>query len=352
VSLADVADRVPLPPQPESVPWPTDEWPRAAADPAIDALVAAMFDDEDRYGTTYAVMVVRGGEVIAERYGNAIPHWDDPDEPVGASTLLLSWSMAKSILHAAVGLLVGDGVLTLDAPAGVPRWEADPDDPRRAITLDHLLCMRDGLDFAEDYVDAGRSDVIEMLFGAGQHDVEAFAVDRSPAHAPGTRFNYSSGTSNIVSGVVARAVGRGADYERFLRERLFDPIGMRSATPRFDDAGTFIASSYVYACAADYARFGLLYLRDGCWDGTRLLPEGWVDHGRLARSVDEDGALYGAHWWVVRDDVGSFRASGYEGQSILICPTFDLIAVRLGRSTEEQSPALIDWRAAVVDACR
>ena len=128
---------------------------------------------------------------------------------------------------------------------------------------------------------------------------------------------------------------------------------MRSATPKLDDAGTFIGSSYVYATARDFARFGTLYLRDGVWDGHRVVPEGWVDHGRRARSFDEaDKRWHGAHWWVVGDDLGSFWASGYEGQSILVCPGLDLVVVRLGNSNAAMYPALFHWRVAVVDAFR
>jgi CubicO group peptidase (beta-lactamase class C family) len=196
------------------------------------------------------------------------------------------------------------------------------------------------------------SDVIEMLFGSGKDDVAAYAEARTLRHPPGSQFNYSSGTSNIVSAIAARAAGSGPALVDLLRTRIFDPIGMLSADPRQDAAGTFIGSSYVYATARDYARFGLLYLRDGTWDGVRLLPERWVDHGRRQRSVDEEGNGYGAHWWVVDDDMGSFRASGYEGQSILISPGLDLLAVRLGHSTAEMYPALGDWRARLVDAFR
>jgi CubicO group peptidase (beta-lactamase class C family) len=316
----------------------------------LEPPLRAAFDDGGPLATTFAVVIVHRGRVVAERYGGAVPHWDGPDVPVDVTTPLLSWSMAKSMLHAVVGMLLGDGRLGLDAPAGVPVWSA-PGDPRGAITLDHLLQMRDGLDFAEDYEDAPASDVIEMLFGRGQHDVAAFAADRRLAAPPGTRFNYSSGTSNIVSGIVARTVGPAAAYEQFLRERLFDPIGAASARATFDAAGTWVASSYVHATARDFARFGLLYLRDGVWDGRRLLPDGWVDHGRLARSVDPtDGSLYGAHWWVVGDDHGSFWASGYEGQSILVCPALDLIVVRLGRTPEALTDPLREWRSDVVDA--
>ena len=153
--------------------------------------------------------------------------------------------MAKSVLHALVGMLVAEDRLELDAPADVPMWRGD-DDPRRHITLDQLLAMRDGLDFVENYVDAGRSDVIEMLFGSGKDDVAHFAADRPLVAPPGERFNYSSGTSNVVSGIVARAVGAGQPYEDFLQTRLFDAISMRSARATFDPAGTFIASSFVY----------------------------------------------------------------------------------------------------------
>ena len=132
---------------------------------------------------------------------------------------------------------------------------------------------------------------------------------------------------------------------------LFAPLGMHSARPEFDAAGTWVASSYVRASARDFARFGLLYLRDGVWDGTRLLPEGWVDYGRTIESVDPIDGPYGAHWWGVDDDtLGTFRASGYEGQSITICPTLDLIVVRLGKTAAEHYPDLTRWRADMVSA--
>jgi CubicO group peptidase (beta-lactamase class C family) len=343
---------VPLPPQPDGVPWPGDEWPEGdpPAGVELDGLLDRVCDDHGPLAQTYAVVVVHRGAVVAERYQGQLEHFDRPPDPVTAQTRLLSWSMAKSMLHAAVGVLVGEGRLDLDAPADVPEW-AGPDDPRRAVTLRTLLAMRDGLDFVEDYVDERVSDVIEMLFGAGQPDMAHFAADRPLAAAPGERFNYSSGTSNIISAIVARVVGSGSSYERFLRERLFDPIGMRSATPEFDAAGTWVASSYVRATARDFARFGLLYQRDGMWDGRPVLPEGWVDYGRTIESVDPVDGPYGAHWWGVEGDaLGTFRASGYEGQSITICPMLDLVVVRLGKTSAEHYPDLTAWRADMVAA--
>jgi CubicO group peptidase (beta-lactamase class C family) len=341
-----------LPAQPAGTPWPTTEWPEGPPPPGVDldGLLDEACDDSGPLSTTYAVVVVHRGRLVAERYHGALPHFDRPPDPVTPETRLLSWSMAKSMLHAVVGLLVGEGRVDLDTPAGVPEW-SDPADPRHAITLRHLLAMRDGLDFVEDYVDERVSDVIEMLFGTGADDMAHFAADRPLAAPPGTRFNYSSGTSNIISSVVARLVGHGARYEQFLGTRLFAPLGMHSAEPELDPTGTWVASSYVRATARDFARFGLLYLRDGLWDGVRLLPSGWVDYGRTMASVDPEDGPYGAHWWGVADDErGTFRASGYEGQSITLCPTNDLVVVRLGQTPAAHYPDLTRWRAAVVAA--
>lgn len=348
-----MSDLVALPSQPAGVDWPTEEWPAGELPPIVDLtpLLDEVCDNDGPLAETVAVLVVHRGRIVAERYQGALEHFDRPPTPVTAETPLLSWSMAKSVLHAGVGLLVGAGRLDLDAPAPVPEW-ADPGDPRHAITLRQLLAMRDGLDFAEEYVDGNVSDTIEMLFGDGQSDMAHFAAERPLAAPPGTRFNYSSGTSNIISGIVARTVGPGESYARFLHSRLFGPLGMTSADPEFDEAGTWVASSTLRASARDYARFGLLYLRDGMWDGVRLLPSGWVDDARTWVSEDPDDASpYGAHWWgVAGDTLGTFRASGFEGQSITLCPSLDLMVVRLGKTPHEREPNLIPWRIAMVQA--
>jgi CubicO group peptidase (beta-lactamase class C family) len=349
---------VPLPQQPDGVPWPTEDWPRGGLPAGVDLepLLDEAFDDASALAVTYAVVVVHRGRVVTERYHGALEHFDRSPTPVAADTPLLSWSMAKSVLHAAVGILVGQGRLELDAPAPVPEW-SDAEDPRHAITLRDLLSMQDGLDFTEDYTDDRVSDTIQMLFGDGQADMAHFAADRPRAAPPWTRFNYSSGTSNIVSGIVARAVGPGEPYARFMHSRLFGPIGMTSADPEFDEAGTWVGSSYLRATARDWARFGLLYLRGGTWDGTRILPEGWVDYGRTMVAADPDGTPYGAHWWGQIGDtldslnpLGVFRASGYEGQTITISPALDLVLVRLGKTPLERGESLPPWRAAVVQA--
>ena len=298
---------------------------------------------------TRATVVVHGGRLVAERYGDRTDVWGQiTGDPVDVDTPLISWSMAKSMLHAVVGMLVGEGRIATDQPTGIDAWRGDG---RSSITVEQLLTMRDGLDFLEDYDPEVGSHVVDMLFGSGAADTAGFTIARPLGHEPGTVFNYSSGTSNVLSAIVRDLLGGEDAYRAFLHDRLFGPIGMTTADPRFDDAGTWIASSYVWATARDMAKFGSLYLRDGVWDGERLLPEGWVDHARRARSVDpDDDRLYGAHWWVTGDEHGTFWANGYEGQSILVSPALDLVVVRLGKSTKDQYPALSDWRRRVVEA--
>jgi CubicO group peptidase (beta-lactamase class C family) len=195
-----------------------------------------------------------------------------------------------------------------------------------------------------------------MLFGQGKEDVAAFAAGFPLAHPPGGFFYYSSGTTNIVSRCLAEGLGaRGAHFEAFMRARLFEPLGMCSATPKFDDAGTFIGSSFCFASARDFARFGLLYLRDGVWEGRRLLPEGWVDYARTPTfqqpGAEADGR-YGAHWWLDIGGPGSFSANGYDGQFTVCVPDLDLVFVRHGATPLEKKDALKAWIGEVIGCFR
>jgi CubicO group peptidase (beta-lactamase class C family) len=283
--------------------------------------------------------------VVVERYAE--------DLDVDADTTLISWSMAKSITQALIGLAVEDGTLAVHEPAPVPEW-ADRHDPRRAITVDHLLRMCSGLRFCEDYVDDGISDVIEMLFGAGRADMAAFAASFPLDHPPGTTFNYSSGTTNILARLAGEVLGGRAGVEAALTRRLFEPVGMTSATPRFDDAGTFVGSSYVYATARDFARFGRLYLDGGRVDGERVLAPDWVTYARTPSPVPvpPGDQPYGAHWWLFPPVADSFAAQGYEGQRTLVVPDLDLVVVRLGKTPADLKANLDAWLAALVDALR
>jgi CubicO group peptidase (beta-lactamase class C family) len=335
-------------PQPPGVPWPTDAWPAGDATPEVAALVDRAFDDPV-LAETYAVVVVHHGRLVAERYGGALPSFTHAPTPVVAATPLLSWSMAKSVLHAAVGVLVGQGRLDPDAPAPVRAW-SEPSDPRRAITLRQLLQMRDGLRWNEDYVDESVSDVIEMLFGSGTDDVAAFAASRPLEHAPGSTFNYSSGTSNLIASIVGDVVGRGDDTARFLATSIFEPIGMRDATITCDETGTFVGSSYVHCSARSYAKFASLYLRGGEWDGATLLDSAWVADASVP--VSEDTSMprtyYSHHWWL--DGLGTVWASGYQGQRAVFCAARDCVLVRLGCTPAANYPALRSWCDAVVAA--
>ena len=338
----------PLPTQPAGVPWPTDAWPEgelpaAMARARFDALVEEAFTTTARLGETHALAIVQGGRLIFERYG----------EGFGPEKTYPSWSKAKSITHALVGLAVGDGKLDIQAPADAPEWQG-AGDPRQQITLDHLLRMSSGLGWVEEYQRDKPSDVIAMLFGEGQDDVAAYAARSPLAHPPGEFFSYSSGTTNLVSRALARAIdASGPAFEAFMRRRLFEPLGMRSPIPKFDAAGTFIGSSFCFATAQDFARFGLLYLRGGVWEDAQLLPRGWVDYARTP-TFQQPGAAedrYGAHWWLDLGGPGSFSANGYDGQFTVCVPDLDLVLVRHGQS-EAQKDAVKPWIGQVVDCFR
>jgi len=297
---------------------------------------------EPAFGESHALLVVHHGRIVAERYG---PGYDE-------TTPLLSWSMAKSVLHALVGILADQGRLDPNAPAAVPEWSG-PDDPRAAITLIDLLRMVDGLDFNETYAlpdpqstdkpETAWSHCIDMLFGAGAADVAGYASGRPLAAAPGTRFNYSSGTSNIVARIVGDLIGGPTKAPDWMCSHLFDPIGMTSAQATFDAAGTFVGSSYFHATARDWARFGLLYLRGGKWDGHQVVPRDWVDQCRQTTAIDDDGGRYGTHWWTTDDGRGTFYASGFEIQRVICVPANDLVVVRLGKTPQELYETPKSW---------
>ena len=344
-TFAAVSD---LPRQPTDVLWPTERW--TTAEPAGDvdwrtlgdalATIAAIEGDG---GVSLATLVVHRGRIVAEQYGAG----------VDADTTLISWSMAKSITHAVIGMLVGDGLLDIDAPAAVPEFAGTD---KAAITTRQLLAMRSGLEFVEDYVDDSVSNCLEMLFGSGIADHAHYAASLPLAHPPGTVWNYSSGTTNILSRLAGDLVAPGrhgaAGIGEYLDRRMFAPLGMSTATPKYDSVGTFVGSSYVYATARDFARFGHLYLHDGEWDGQRLLPAGWVDAARTVESVDPEPPHfgYGAHWWIWPEFAGSMAAHGYEGQYIVVVPDRELVVVQLSKVPAAVRAPLLAQLRRVVDA--
>jgi CubicO group peptidase (beta-lactamase class C family) len=307
---------------------------------AVHEHVDTLFGRPAEQGVSLAMVVLQRGEVVAERYGTQPENVFQPAVEIGPDSTLVSWSTAKSMTHAVCGILLRDGLLDLDMPAPIPEWR---DTEKAAITVLDLLEMRPGLRFVEDYVDGEESNCIAMLWGDGAEDHAAYAAGLPLEHPPGTVWNYSSGTTNIITRILGDIVGGGrAGMERFLLERLFGPTGMTSAIPKFDGVGTWVGSSYVYATARDFARFGELYRRDGVTeDGQRILPEGWADHGRtlVAHDPTDDlptGLDYGRHWWMWPEFPGSIAAHGYEGQYIVVVPDRELTIVHLGKTPAEQ----------------
>ena len=306
----------------------------------VQEQVDAIFGRPAEQGVSLAMVVLHRGEVVAERYGVQPANDFQPAVEIGPESTLISWSTAKSMTHAACGILVRDGLLDLDAPAPVPEWAGTP---KAEITILDLLEMRPGLRFLEDYVDGEESNCIAMLWGEGAHDHASYAAGLPLDHEPGTVWNYSSGTTNIITRIIGDLVGHDQEHmERFLMERLFGPVGMTSAIPKFDEVGTWVGSSYVYATARDFARFGELYRHDGVTDdGERILPEGWADHGRtfVAHDPNDDlptGFDYGRHWWMWPEFPGSIAAHGYEGQYIVVIPDRELTIVHLGKTPAAQ----------------
>jgi CubicO group peptidase (beta-lactamase class C family) len=295
----------------------------------LDAVIARAFEEPDaeRPRHTKAVLVVHRGRVVGEQYASGITR----------ETPLPGWSMTKSVTNALVGILVGSGRLSVDAPVPIAEWH-QPDDPRRTITVDQLLHMSSGLRFDEG-MSSVRADVVRMLFQSG--DAAAFAIGKELVASPGTHWQYSSGTTNILSRALRTLFSSDAEYLSFPRRSLFDRIGMSSAVIETDAAGTFVGSSYMYATARDWARFGMLYAHDGTWNGERLLPQGWVKYSSSPAPADPL-KQYGAHFWLQipegyggsdrRLPVSAFHAAGHEGQFVTIVPSRDLVIVRLGRT--------------------
>ncbi len=331
---------VAYPDQPADVPWPTGEWPDAPLPPEVDpAEVESTLDrafgelSPSELQATDAVVVVHRGSIVAERYRAGFGD---------ATTVHRSWSMAKSFTQALVGILVRDGRLDVHAPAPVPEWE-DPDDPRHAITTDVLLRMASGLEWLEDYY-VPESDTVAMLGGAGQGDMAHFAADKPLEVPPDTRVRYSTGTSNIVSGIIGRMVGTGDEYEAFIEDELLTPLGIDLADTHlgWDGAGQLIGGSVFDLTARDFARFGLLYARGGRWDGEQLLPVGWVDYARTPTPPPAGTEAYGAHWWTYDECESGFRAGGLNGQHIVVCPTLDLVVVVLSNRVDGRDGEIRD----------
>ncbi|MBL6449009.1 serine hydrolase [Fulvivirga sp. 29W222] len=291
-----------------------------------DAIDRAFLEpDKEHLQNTRAVVVIHDGKLVMEQYADGFD----------ATTPQMGWSMTKSVTNALIALLIKDGKLHLYQPAPLEQWKTEGD-PRGTITIDHLLRMSSGLEWEEEY--AGPSTATNMLFK--QSDMGSFASSFPLANPPDTKWYYSSGTSNILSMIIRQSVGN--EYYAFAYRRLFNKLGMTSAVLEPDASGTYVGSSYMYATPRDWARFGLLYLNDGVWNGERILPEGWVKYSSTPTPGAGHGQ-YGAHFWLNAGAVGNpadrkypdaptdiFNLNGFEGQCVFIVPSKKAVIVRLG----------------------
>ncbi|MEO4045978.1 serine hydrolase [Pseudomonas sp. CAU 1711] len=318
--------------------WPIPEWNSqpAAATPAVRALDDYAFparDDLGRGGVrSDALLVVRDGVIVHERYA----------APTTAQTPHLAWSISKSLFASVLGVAYGEGRFKLD-DAAAKHYPPLAEHP--ALKMGHLLNWASGLDWQESYEYAPlKSSVVAMLYTHGRGDMAAFAAGHRPAAAPGARFSYSSGDSNLLGASLKSMVGEQA-YADYPWTALFEPLGIDSAVWERDASGTFVVSSYAYMNARDLARVGLLMQRDGRWGERQLLPQSWVAFNRTPFAnyrpdpQQPDDAVPGGQWWLNAEveearrpwpDVpqSAFAALGHWGQGLYVLPEQKLVVVR------------------------
>jgi CubicO group peptidase (beta-lactamase class C family) len=270
---------------------------------------------------TRSVLVIYKDQIIAEKY----------DVGFDKNSKILGWSMTKSITGALFGVLDKQGKFDINTPAPIPEWA---NDERKNITTNNLLQMNSGLEWEEDYTKI--SDVTKMLFQA--EDMAQSQIDKPLIGKPNNTWNYSSGTTNLLSGILRKQFKTHQEYLDFWYSALIDKIGMNSMIIETDMAGNFVGSSYGWATTRDWAKFGLLYLHKGNWNGEQILSENWVNYS--ATPTNNSNGAYGAQFWLNKGDkfqnVPSdlFYCSGYQGQMVAIFPSHDLVIVRMGLSSE------------------
>ena len=323
---------------------------------ALKDAIAPFFENPE-LSETRALVILHGGLIVAERYA---PGYDP-------KTRLISWSMAKSVTATLAGFMVADGLLNLDDPAPVSEW-ANAGDARNRITLRQLLHMSSGVDHTETAGEGTaiyEADTTRMLFLDGRENVARYAEGRMLETQPGSTFEYSSATSNIITDIMTRALteSRSPQIRRdamleYARGRLFEPVGMQSAFPQFDRNGTMIGGSLMHATARDWAKFGEFLRNNGSVRGAQLLPTNWL---RFMKTPSPNNTAYGAHIWLNRGPGGAsaplfpgkappdvFAAIGHLGQYVIVSPQQKLTIVRLGKTNDEQLGPVKDQLARVI----
>jgi CubicO group peptidase (beta-lactamase class C family) len=286
--------------------------------------------DHPPYHQTKALVVVKEGRVVAERYAPGY----------GVDTPLHGWSATKSVISALIGILVRQGRLSLDQPAPLPAW-SDPGDPRHAITIGQLLQQTSGIDLAETNTGFDPSTRMQFI----ESDMAGFAQSVGLRATPGQRWAYTDGNYILLSRIIRDAVGgKAADVLRFARRELFDPLGIGNVTLEFDATDTPVGATYMFAPARDWARFGSLYLNDGMVGGQRILLEDWVRYssaptldtgygaGFWTNRIEGDVPDWGVPWGMPHAPGDAFFARGFMGQFVVVIPSERLVIARFGAS--------------------
>ncbi len=325
---------MPRPPgNPAEIPWPDgDLIEDKSLPPGVDAeaLQAASdwtFERESPEQVTLSLLIVKGGEIIHERYAPGID----------VTTRTRTWSTAKSIGVTLIGMLVDEERLALDEPLGfefLPKIASPESDPRSAITLRHVLNMSSGL-YPIDNSGLEYATGSGMSYWAGASSIQGMR-NRGLVRKPGTYWDYENYDTLLAVYAMKLSLGNRKTYLEFPRRALLDRIGMGNTLVSVDRFGDFILSSQVYTNARDLARFGLFYLQGGTWNGERLLSREWVDFVRQpAPSTAGRGNFYGGQWWLVPDErmdvpKSAYSTAGNRGQFVIVVPTHDLVIVRRG----------------------
>ncbi len=292
---------------------------------ALESAVDYAFDKENEYiKKTRGLLVIKDNKLIAERYAKGF----DKD------TKILGWSMNKSICNTLIGILVKQGKTSLNEQNLFSEWS---NDQRKNITLDDLLRMRSGLKWDEIYTH--RADATQLLFET--YSCGDFAIDKELEFDPGTYWEYSSGTTNILSRYIRDIINNDEAYLRFPYDSLFNKLGMNSMVLDTDQEGNYILSSYGYATIRDWAKYGLLYANEGRLNGDQIISKEWVNY---SKSITENstGKCYGSHFWLNTDGIAFpnaphdlYYASGYQGQYVFIIPSKNAVIVRMGLTQDE-----------------
>ena len=269
-----------------------------------------------------SVLVLYKDKIVAEKY----------DKNFDKNSKILGWSMTKSVTQAVFGILQKQKKIDIYQPAPIVEWK---NDERKNITINDLLHMNSGLEWEEDYTKI--CDATQMLFQAT--DMTQSQLLKPAKFKPNTHWNYSSGTTNLLSGILRNQFRTHQEYLDFWYAELIDKIGMHSMIIETDMTGNFVGSSYGWATTRDWSKFGLLYLHNGNWNGTQILDKSWVDYTRVP--AKNSNGIYGAHFWL---NAGGrypdaprdlYSCNGFQGQKLFIIPSHDLVIVRMGLKGQE-----------------